>query len=185
MLSSSPPAVLPLICGLPPLCGHPHPPSARTRCTPAALPVTLMDMAWSFQSSLYQETACSLQGWEHTEQASSVCLSPLLHGTALPILPAMPLEALKGHEWNRRWFLLDIERKQGKRASRPRIAFPCHQQRLLYLSLYSESPLSSSFSPLSIKSPKASSEEPAERNAPGLIIIPLPCWWKSRACCCF
>lgn len=72
MLSSSPPAVLPLIRGLPPLSGHPHPPSARTCCTPAALPVTLMDTAWSFQSSLYQETACSFQGWEHTEHASSV-----------------------------------------------------------------------------------------------------------------
>lgn len=71
MLSSSPPAVLPLISGLPPLCGHPHPPSARTCCTPAALPVTLVDTAWSLQPRLYQETACSLQGWEHTEQANS------------------------------------------------------------------------------------------------------------------
>lgn len=72
MLSSTPPAVLPLISCFPLFCSHSHPPSARTRCTPTAPLVTLMDMAQSHQPSLCQETACSLQGWERAQQTCSV-----------------------------------------------------------------------------------------------------------------
>lgn len=180
MLSSSPPAVLPLLSGLPsPL--WPSPPTfARTHWPPS----DIHGHSIVSPAQLLSGTACSLQGWEGTEQTSRVPeLPPWQHTAHAPFRPS----------WSSGRLLMKTQmtptghkKKAGKeRASRPGIVFSYHRWRLLYLSPYTASPPPSSFSPPSFKSPRASSKKAAERNSPGLIITPLPWWWKPGACCCF
>lgn len=138
MLSSSPPAVLPLISGFPPFCSHSHPPSARTCCMPTAPPVMLMDMAWSHQPSLYQETACSLQRWECAQQTSGVAEPPPFPWQCLSTLWS-PLNLWRAINESIGIATDDRKKKKKKarkeRAFRPGIAFLFHRERALNIFL--------------------------------------------------